>query len=231
MGAIHQALFASGAGANPPGPPAIFENRGDQLTAGDGNLIDTWVDNIGTNDFLASGADRPTQRDNSLNGMPAAEFAAAHKMTLTTDPATTTNLTFLGVIKFPGGGQKTFLGGDSGPQIRINSSNRIQLLHGGVADLGSSSTNLSANTWYTIGVTYDGSIVRFYLNGAADGTNSIAHTMTNPVRYMGVRDSTSEFFNGFIAHALFFDSALASAEMTNGGGGRTDALRTLWAHY
>lgn len=211
-------------------PAAIFENRGDQLTAGADNPIDTWVDNIGANDFLSSGSDRPIQRDSTLNGMPTAQFNAAEKMTLTTDPATTTNLSYLGVIRVAGGGNHTLLGGDSGPQVRISGA-KINLLHGGVQDIGSSTTSLTNNTWYTVGVTYDGTIARFYLNGATDGTASVSHTMTNPVRYMGVRDGTSDFLDGFIAHDVFYDAVLSAGDMTNGGGGKTDAIRALWAHY
>lgn len=224
IAAINGQSKAGGGGGGP-----IFENRGDQLTAGDTNPIDTWLDNIGTNDFLSSGSDRATQQDNTLNSMPTAAFASK-KMTLTTPPSTVTNLGFIAVIKLNGGGTHTILGGDSGPQIRIASA-KINFLHGGVADLGSSSTSLTNTVWYTIGVTYDGSIVRFYLNGVADGTNSVAHTMTNPVKYLGVRDGSSEFLQGNIAHDVFFSDTPSVGEMTNGGGGKTDEMRTLWAHY
>lgn len=223
-------IILSGTGDLVTPAAAIFENRGDQLTAGDGNPIDTWVDNIGTNDFLSTGSERPTQRNNTLNSMPTAEFTAAEKMTLTTSPSATTNLSFLAVVKVPGGGNYTVLGSDSGPQVRIN-VNKIQFLHGGVLLMGTSLSSVTANTWWTIGVTYDGSTVKFYLNGVADGTDSVSHTFSNPVKYIGVRDSTSERFAGNMAHVAFYDTALGTSDMTNGGGGKTDALRTLWAHY
>lgn len=45
------------------------------------------------------------------------------------------------------------------------------------------STLLNANTWYHVGFTYDGSTIRFYLNGKADGSHSYSG-QSNPADYI-----------------------------------------------
>lgn len=213
--------------------PVTFdiEFRGDQLTAGNNNSISTWVDNIGANDFLSSTTDRPVQKDSTLNSLPTAEFNGFKHMTLTSTPATVTSFTFIAVMKGTDFSNRSLIGGDGGPQVRL-SSGKINLLHGGVADLGSSATTLSTGTWYTVAVTYNGTIARFYVNGATDGTASNTHTMTNPIKYMGARDTNNELMFGNIAHWAFAGSVLdPNVELLNGGGGMSDSMRTLWAHY
>lgn len=46
-------------------------------------------------------------------------------------------------------------------------------------------TTLNANTWYHVGYTYDGSTIRFYVNGVLDGTTAITN-MSVPADYISV---------------------------------------------
>jgi hypothetical protein len=110
---------------------------------------------------------------------------------------------------------------------------KINVLKTATADMGSSSTNCTAGTFFTIGVTYDGSTVKFYRNGAADGTNSTLQTFTANLTKMLINASNGvENFSGDVAEHVFWTSVLNEAtHLLNGGGGVTDELRTKYGHY
>ena len=97
------------------------------------------------------------------------------------------------------GAQQTIYGsGFGGFQFRVNTSNQLNLLCSGTADLGSSTTSLTSGAWYWVGVSYDGSTSRFYLGGKADGTGSGSNTFSTSINYsIGNRGgpSTSEGFS------------------------------------
>lgn len=205
-----------------------FEYRGNDLTAGDGNLITVWDDHAGSNDAVGGTTNRPTQRDNTLHGLPTAQFTDPNSRTLTTpvSAGSNVNFTFYAVMKCSDSNPRTLLAGDGGsPQIRIN-GNKINLLRATTDDMGSSSTSLSTSAYYTIACSYDGTTVRFYLNGAADGTSVTSKTFVDPVRYVGTRTG-NEYFSGFIAHIIFYNAVQSGADTT-----ATFAyLRALWATY
>lgn len=225
MSGPQQSLLSISSGGL-PATGLIYEHRADQLTAGNNNPISTWVDNFDSKDLTSSSSDRPTQRDSTLNSLPTAEFNGLNLMTLSSLPGTTTNLSYFAVMKGTDFSNRTLLGGDGGPQVRL-SGQKINFLHGGVLDMGSSATSLTNGVFYIIAVTYDGSTVRFYVNGAADGTHSVSHTMTDPVKYLGVRDGFNEFFFGNVAHQAFYNAALSAGNVT----AAFDYMNNIWAVY
>jgi hypothetical protein len=90
--------------------------------------------------------------------------------------------------------------------IRISTLNVVELLKIDTALLGSGSTALSSGVWYDIGLSYDGATVRFYLNGAADGSASSAQTFTHAQQHwLGYNDASPDIYlqnGGRIAHCI-----------------------------
>lgn len=84
-----------------------------------------------------------------------------------------------------------FSTGGAGVQLRVY-GNKLNLLRAGVADMGSASTAFGLGKWHHVGVTYDGTTVRFYLNGVADGTSTTSQTFTNNNLNVGASGSGAE---------------------------------------
>jgi hypothetical protein len=95
-------------------------------------------------------------------------------------------------------------------QLYINGSNRAI----------SSASNLSNGTWYFVMVTYNGSSVNMYINGAADGTpvtgisGSLQHTDGTDLN-IGRRDPSGAagYFNGKIDEVMIYNRGLTSDEV------------------
>lgn len=86
--------------------------------------------------------------------------------------------------------------GVGGPQWRLNGSGNQELLKQGTISMGTSTTALTNGTSAFCAVTYDGSTVRFYKDGVADGTAASSQTFTFSTVFLGKRETSSlEFFN------------------------------------
>jgi hypothetical protein len=78
-------------------------------------------------------------------------------------------------------------------------------------------TTLNAGTWYHIALTYDGSTMRAYLNGVADGTKSVSGSIrvgSSPL-YIGARSegSLSRFFDGTIDEVRIWTTTRSQADI------------------
>lgn len=225
MPAIQQVMMVTG---NTSGSTAIpttnllFEHRSPDLTAGDGNGIATWEDHQPSNIDL-SASSQPIQRNNTLNGLPTAEFGGAAQMNLSAGQ-TVSSFTYFAVMKCTDGNPRTLMAGNSdSPQVRIN-ANKIDLLKATTALIGTSSTALSTSTYYKIVVTYDGTNYAFYLNNVADGSGSNAQTTPNPVLYLGARSINAERFLGNVAHQGLYNAVLSTGDRNS----LNTALTNLW---
>lgn len=96
------------------------------------------------------------------------------------------------------------------------------------------STLLSANTWYHVGYTYDGSTIRLYLNGNLDGSHAFTG-MSTPKDYLmigcwsfanttGNGVYTNYKLNGYIQDFRAYDHVLSIKEIKN-------LARGLVVHY
>lgn len=75
---------------------------------------------------------------------------------------------------------------------------------------------LSAGTWYHIAVTYDGSAMRFYIDGALRGPTAVAGgVIPNSGRdiWIGGNEPWGEYFNGIIDEVHIFDRSLNPSEI------------------
>ena len=74
---------------------------------------------------------------------------------------------------------------------------------------------LSTNTWYFIAATYDGSQMKFYIDGTLRGTTNATGTIPNGGRdiWVGSNDNWSEHFAGLIDELYIYDRALSEGEI------------------
>ncbi len=76
---------------------------------------------------------------------------------------------------------------------------------------------LSLNTWTHLAATYDGAILRLYVNGNQVGSGSVSGTMvasTSPLR-IGGNAPWGEYFAGLIDEVRIYNRALSAAEIQN----------------
>jgi hypothetical protein len=81
---------------------------------------------------------------------------------------------------------------------------------------GAVHTALPLNVWTHIATTYDGTNMRFYINGALVGTKAQTGSITRangPLR-IGGNLSSGEFFQGLIDEVRVYNRALSAAEIT-----------------
>ncbi len=69
--------------------------------------------------------------------------------------------------------------GTNGIEVIINGSGLIWVLKTGAVDMGTSSSGLTAGRFHHVGVSYNGTTLRFYVDGKAAGTASSTQTFTN----------------------------------------------------
>ena len=95
-------------------------------------------------------------------------------------------------------------------------------LTGNVGKFTAGSATISADTWYHVLWTNDGTNQVLYLNGSVDGTSSHAGTMQNAdiSLYLGRR--VSSYFNGKIGQTAMWNKALSATEVS--------AIYTLGRH-
>jgi hypothetical protein len=81
----------------------------------------------------------------------------------------------------------------------------------------SGSTTLTAGTWYHMALTYDGTTMRAFINGAVDGTNSVSGTIYSGFSdlYMGVREegSLTRYFNGNLDEVRIWNTVRSQAQI------------------
>jgi glucose/arabinose dehydrogenase/fibronectin type 3 domain-containing protein len=86
---------------------------------------------------------------------------------------------------------------------------------GGSTQFVTSTTANPVNTWTHVALTYDGSIVRLYVNGTQVATRAqtgAIQTSSNPL-WIGGNQPYGEFFNGLIDEARIYNRALSQAEI------------------
>jgi hypothetical protein len=74
-------------------------------------------------------------------------------------------------------------------------------------------TNADLNTWKHVAMTYDGTTVRFYVNGTFIGQANGAHTQNNNSLLFGRWTPSSEFWNGLMDEVRIFNRVLSPAEI------------------
>lgn len=76
-------------------------------------------------------------------------------------------------------------------------------------------TNLAPNMWNHLVVTQAGTSLSFYVNGEADGTDTVSSSIDLDDINIGVRPSLFGYTNGLIADVCIFDKELSSTEVAD----------------
>jgi hypothetical protein len=247
MGAIHQALLMCGVVAGGGGGCSLLSTApttnlefalvGECLVGGDGDDVTLWTDIApAANDLTEiNRSGGPYQKHtNEINGLSVIRAVGAARWDLDVSLAVG-NFTYVAVLKpsTTASFLTLFSGLIGALQLRIDNAGRLNVVKTATVDMGSSSTTLSTSTFSTVAVTYDGSTLRFYLNGATDGTVSVSQSFTANMSTAFInRQSGDQNWGGDIAEQLFWSTVItAGTHLLTGGGGVTDELRTKYAHY
>lgn len=210
-----------------------FNHVGPCLTGNDGDTIALWPDSSAAANDLVHGDvnSRPKVKLAGLNSLAVARYGTNILPSLMTFDVGLSLSTFayFAVMKYTkntAADPATLVGctSNGGPQVRIW-QNKISLVKQAVVEIGQSATTLSSGTWYTIGVTYDGTTATFYLNGTSDGTASNAQTFTADMNMQG--KGPDQNFEGDIAEDICWNVVPSGGDLT----AAMNALQTRWAHY
>ncbi len=97
-----------------------------------------------------------------------------------------------------------------------------------------STTRFSENTWYTLSLSYDGSTLRFYVNGERDSELGADCSNTFQRFELGMsweNYPSKQYFNGRVAEIRVWDRALTASEIQLGLCGvdpQSEGLRAYW---
>jgi hypothetical protein len=230
---INPYVFASAPSLTQP----EVEFDGPSLLGADNSSISQWDDTSGNarHATQGDGSLQPTVQTNELNSLQIARFVPVDHLNWSGNAASDI-FTVIAVLKQTGGSASTRaiisaasgLGEGDIPTIWL-SSNKIELVRTDIAILATSTTSLSTTSFYTIGVTYNGTTgaYAFYLNGSADGSGTAGTATFAHFSRIGARNGNQSSFDGDIAYVGLWNSVLSGGELTT----RFDDLRTVWAHY
>lgn len=234
MGAIHQALLAVAiAGGPPTGPPTTdlvlwlkadaeaYNDAGTTL-ATDGQTVLQWNDQSGNgnNASESTPADRPFFETNEINGLPALRFTPTGEQLLVQDVpdlSLNTDMSAFLVIKqtgfntinsmiskAQGGNPAAFLyytGIDGKPAVDR------PFIEGGVAG----TTGVGDGVPCIVGVVINGTTVSHFLNGVANGTDTLTTGTDVPAAFgIGVMTGLGNNWTGYIGEILVYKSAVDS---------------------
>ena len=110
------------------------------------------------------------------------------------------------------------------PAFLINDNDKLLFGKRGIKWIGFvSDTALEVNEWTHVAMTYNGTDLEFYLNGALDGFSSEDATFSAGNTAIGWSKS-SDNFNGSIDEVIIYDKVLSEVEINDiyckqGGGG------------
>jgi hypothetical protein len=175
-----------------------------------------------------AGTGKPTVSSAAINGLDAESFdGSTTYFESNFDTGAETVFSFIWVVKTGTIGATRALSGYSasnGPEWRINASGNMELLQQFVTGLATSTTALSANTVYILGLSFRKSsgAFRFRVNGADAGSNltGIGATTfaTGGLQNIGrIASGPSDFFNGLLGGRITIASdTLSDIQLAEG---------------
>ncbi|RMG90192.1 MAG: LamG domain-containing protein, partial [Chloroflexi bacterium] len=113
---------------------------------------------------------------------------------------------------------QTVIGKNNAYALNITATGKVQFQRwsGTTSGTVDSTTTLSADTWYHIAATYDGTTTKIYINGSEDKsatslTGAIDSTATDLLA--GALTSSTQLYAGYIDSVKVYDSALTAAQV------------------
>lgn len=207
----------SGAPAGDTGYEWEFWLRANEIAQANGTAVQDWDDLGRGNTNATNTLTGTTLATGQLNGKSAVRFPGTESMfsarTGSQKPLTTVVVAkFDGVTSF-----QTMVGpsgGSGGRLFRLSNTGKLELVKSNVALIGTSTTALSANTYYILTVTYDSSgNFAFYVNGAAAGSGTNDLEFDPQETRLGTWDGGLEWLTGYIAEVREANVVLTSAEL------------------
>ena len=120
----------------------------------------------------------------------------------TDSTSTWQGLWFLGTNGTSGGAQGVYLGINDGGALYVETSDGTQLV----------GSTLTASTWYSAVVTYDGTNIELFWDNSSEGTVAEAFNITFGDFIIGQNVVYSERLDGRIAAVIVYDDELTSGE-------------------
>lgn len=107
--------------------------------------------------------------------------------------------------------------------IYMSSSNKLTSNFYGGGGIATSTTSINSGSFVMCTVTYDGSLIKVYVNGTLEATgSSYTANIVSSLRYIGIDSGGGNFWNGSMDEIGAWTRALTSTEITqlyNGGAG------------
>lgn len=108
---------------------------------------------------------------------------------------------------------KTMIQDDGSGNLRAN-------IGDGSTSAKAGSLSYAADTWYHVAVTYDGSTLRFYVNGSLSASTTVSMTTyTTDELYLGYgvddQGNESAYWNGDIDDSRYYSRALSESEIND----------------
>jgi Concanavalin A-like lectin/glucanases superfamily len=87
---------------------------------------------------------------------------------------------------------------------------------GNAANITGPSPRLSVGKLYRVGMTFDGSTLKLYINGSIEALASISTSINQSGRplFIGARQGPGEFFSGYLNDVAIYSRALSAQEMS-----------------
>jgi type II secretory pathway pseudopilin PulG len=101
-------------------------------------------------------------------------------------------------------------------QFRVESNNKLGLLHQGSHMIGASTGTIPAGTWTHVAITYNKASgdFAFYINGQASGSGNYPETASFASGiYIGAKSGLWEVFSGYIDDVRIYNRVLSAAEI------------------
>lgn len=148
--------------------------------------------------------------------------ATGEYLAIPADLGYTTQVSAFAWVKLSGvprGGYHIIFGG-TGLELAVPSSTyqvRTGVFIDGIRYVGNHGSSLNDGKWHHIGLTYDGTAIKSYVDGALVNTHSVTGTLNHVVtnRAIGKLGSTDGTYgmNGFIDHVTVYKRALTDNEV------------------
>jgi len=189
-----------------------------------GESVTTWADQSG-NGYTATGGipgyyAAPTYTSSGLGGTPSVVFNGVQGMS-TNLTADTVNRAVFAVFNLTGEpsseGNASLYGasGTGGFQVGINPSLTVSIISQYVADVGTSSGTVAANTVQFLMASYAAGETLFNINGTAAGSGTSTQTMTSSATWLGNFSSGSNGgFTGEIKEIFSINETPTSAQIS-----------------
>lgn len=202
----NQVLAISGLGVafDPSYPITIAESAGavSELLDISGNI------NHATQSTAAS---KPTTGTRTINSLNTLDFDGGDVLNLTTEMSYASGNTIFAVVEFDDTAtNKTIISGTTGgPNIRGDSTEKIDIVNAGTAVVLDGTASLAAATVVSV-VTSDG-LNQTWLDGVSDGSNASSPAYTKGLGYIGSRVA-ADYMDGKIGELIVFNRVLSTTE-------------------